>query len=134
MTEAEAWDLLIKALGLFGGLGAIMVAAAGFLSKFMADRSIERHKAELGQETERLKSELSQETETHKFQLKKKEILFTKQIDAAAAYFDLYKSWSPATPIPEKDWHDVLTETVEEFGDMETRLNVYLSVHGVFLS
>jgi hypothetical protein len=60
-------------VGLFGGVGVVTVAAAAFVSKLVADRSIESHKAELGRETEKLKGELAKETETHKLGLKKRE-------------------------------------------------------------
>ena len=59
MTKAEAWSLLLQALGWFSGGAALTIGAAAFFSKLMADHSIERHKAELGWETEKLKGELA---------------------------------------------------------------------------
>jgi hypothetical protein len=58
MTTAEAWDLLLKAVGLFGGVSVVSVALAAYFAKLVADHSIESHKSALGQETERLKGEL----------------------------------------------------------------------------
>jgi hypothetical protein len=67
MTKAEAVSLLMQAVGWFGGLSVVSIGVAAFVSKLIADRSIESHKAQLGQETERLKGELAKETESHKF-------------------------------------------------------------------
>jgi hypothetical protein len=76
VTQAEVWDLLLKTVGLFGGVGVVTVAAAAFDSKLVADRSIESHKAELGRETER------------------REILYQKEIEAASAFIALHRTTS----------------------------------------
>lgn len=134
MTTAEAWDLLLKAAGLFGGVGAVTVALAAYLSKLAADRSIESHKSALARETERLKGELAKDTETHKLKLRKEEILFAKQIEAASAYIDLHQKLRPAFSWPDKDWAEACNEVVEDFGKFETALQNYLKAHGAVLS
>jgi len=134
MTKAEAWSLLVQALGLFGGGAVVTIALAAFVSKFMADRSIESHKAELGRETEKLKGELAKETETHKLNLKKREILYQKEIEAASAFIALHRFIEPKYRHPEMDWDEALDDVVESFSDTENRLRKYIAEYGAALS
>lgn len=129
MTKAEAWGLLIQALGWFGGGAALTIAIAGFVSKFVADRSIERHKALLGQETERLKGELAKETETHKLKLKKQELLFNEQLKAAQAFADVRNSIEPSYR-PGMDFAEAAEAMAEDLPKIENSLVDYLAKYG----
>jgi len=133
MTKAEAVSLLMQAVGWFGGLSVVSIGVAAFVSKLIADRSIESHKAQLGQETERLKGELAKETESHKFSLKKLEIRFDRQIEAALAYSKVYEKLEPHYSHPDKDWDEVLEDVMENFTDIAAKLSQYLAEHSVFL-
>jgi hypothetical protein len=134
MTKAEAWSLLIQALGWFGGGAVVTIALAGFVSKLMADRSIESHKAELGRETEKLKGELAKETETHKLKLKKREILYQKEIEAASAFVALHRFIEPKFRHPDMDWDEALDDVVDSFADTDDRLRKYIAKFGAALS
>jgi hypothetical protein len=134
MTSAEAVGLLMQAVKLFGGIAVVTVGVSAFISKWLADRSVESHKAQLGQETERLKGELAKETESHKFSLKKMEIRFNRQIEAALAYSKVYKKLEPRYSHPDKEWDEVLDEVMENFTDISHKLSQYLAEHSVFLS
>lgn len=134
MTKAEAWGLLLQALGWFGGGAVITIAVAGVLSKYIADRSIEKHKALLGQETERLKGELAKETETHKLALKKQELLYQKELDAASAFIALHRRIEPKYAHPDMDWDEALDDVVDSFTDTEIKLRKYISEYGAALS
>jgi hypothetical protein len=134
MTPAEGWDLVLKALGLFGGGAVLTIAIAGFVSKLMADRSIESHKAQLGQETERLKGELAKETETHKLNLRKQEILYNKQLDAATEFIGLHQTMQPRFSHPDKDWDEACEDVAESFGMYEEWLKAYVRKHGAVTS
>jgi hypothetical protein len=61
----DFWAFLWKAITLLGGLSVISGAVGGFVAKFFADRSIEQHKAALGQETERLKGKRLKRTSSN---------------------------------------------------------------------
>jgi hypothetical protein len=134
MTKAEALSLLMQAVTWFGGISVVTVGIAAYISKWIADKSIESHKAQLGQETERLKGELAKENESHKFALKKLEIRFNRQIEAALAYSKVYKKLEPRYSHPDKDWDEVLEEVLESFTDISAKLSHYLAEHSVFLS
>lgn len=134
MTKAEAWGLLIQALGWFGGGAVITIAIAGFLSKLMADRSIEKHKASLGRETERLKGELAKETETHKLALKKRELLYQKELEAASAFVALHREVEPKYRFPDMEWEDAMDDVVDSFTGTEGKLRKYIAEYGAALS
>jgi hypothetical protein len=134
VTKAEAWSLLLQALTYLGGGALVTIGLAGFVSKFMADRSIESHKASLGQETERLKGELAKETETHKLALKKREMLYQKELDAASAFIALHRFIEPNYAYPDMDWSDAMDSVVESFTDTAIKLRRYISTYGAALS
>jgi len=134
VTKAEAWGLLIQALGWFGGGAVVTIAIAGFLSKFMADRSIEKHKASLGRETERLKGELAKETESHKLALKKQEMLYQKELDAASAFVALHRKVEPKYRYPDMEWEEAMDDVVDSFTDTESKLRKYIAEYGAALS
>ncbi|MCW5694674.1 MAG: hypothetical protein KIT48_20135 [Pseudolabrys sp.] len=134
MTSAEFWNLLLKAIGILGGVGVVAAAIAGFTAKFMADRSIEKHKAALRRETERLKSELGKETETHKLNLKKQEMNYNRQLDAVSEFIALHQSMGPQSSFPGKNWHDVREGILEDFADSESKLKAYRRKFAAVLS
>jgi Flp pilus assembly protein CpaB len=123
MGVAEVWEFVLKALAVVGGIGVVAGAVSAFVAKFFADRSIERHKAEL-----------AQETETHKLSLRKKELLFGKQIDAASEFITLHQQLRPQYSHPDKDWDEACSEVVDEFSKVENKLNAYLAKYGAVLS
>ena len=130
----DFWAFLWKAIALLGGLSVISGAVGGFVAKFFADRSIEHHKAALGQETERLKGELAKETETHKLKLKRQEILFEKELDAAADFSALYRQIEPRFRHPDMDWDEALEDVVKSFTNTEARLRQFIAKHAPVLS
>lgn len=134
MTKEEVFSLLAQVLAAFGGVTVVAVGISAYLSKLIADKTIESHKALLGQETERLKGELAKETESHKFALKKLEIRFSRQIDAALAFSAIYKKLEPRYSHPDKDWDEVLQDVMESFALIASELSRYLAEHSVFLS
>jgi hypothetical protein len=125
MNAAEIWEWVWKTILALGGVGVVVGGFSAFFAKIFADRSIEKHKAILGQETERLKSELAKETETHKLQLKKQEILFNRQLDSVSEFIELHQKIMPHRNYPDKNWHDVREEVIEEFSKSETALEEY---------
>jgi hypothetical protein len=134
MTADQIAALLWKAVAVFGGVSVISVAISGFLAKFLADRSIERHKATLVQETERLKAELGKDAETHKWKLKKNELLFEKEYAAAIAFFELRRKYEPSRKHPDMDWSEVQEYVIESFTDAEIRIAKFIAEHGPVLS
>jgi hypothetical protein len=134
MPWADILDSLWKAIVVLGGGTVVIGAISAFVSKYFADRSIEGHKAQLNKEVERLKGELAKETETHKLKLKKQEMLFTKELDAAVQFFALHKHIRPSYSHPDMDWDEAVEEVARDFTDTEHRLKKFMTEHGPVLS
>jgi hypothetical protein len=98
------------------------------------DRSLEKHKAELNQETEKLKAELGREAETHKWKLRKKEILFEKEFEAASDFFVLRRKIEPRFRHPDMDWSEAVEGVVDDFSTSEDLLRKFIAKHGPVLS
>jgi hypothetical protein len=136
MIIDTAFGIPISIVGaIISGAGAITAFCVTIFSNRSLEKrkaelqlEIERHKWELSAQTEKLKGELSNESESYKFSLKKKEILFDKEIEAATTYFELYAKLEPRYTHPDKDWHEVLEETVEHFANMQSKLANYLAI------
>jgi hypothetical protein len=134
MPWPDILDFLWKAIVALGGSAVLIGAISAFVSKYIADRSIEGHKAQLNKEVERLKGELAKETETHKLKLKKQEMLFTKEMDAASQFFALHKHIRPSYSHPDMDWDEAVEEVARDFTDTEHRLDKFMTEHGPVLS
>lgn len=127
-------DFLWQALAVLGGVGVVAAAVGAVVSKFVSDRLIESHKASLSQETERLKGELAKETETHKLKLKREEVLFSREIDAAVEFSKLRRRIEPSYRHPDMDWDEAMEDVVEDLTDTETVLNKFSAECAPFLS
>lgn len=128
------WDTAIRILALFGGLSVVAGGIAAMVTKFLSERWLEGHKAALQKEVERLRADLAKDQETHKLLLKRKEILFLREIEAAKAFFELYQRVSPTYSFPEKEWADVIEEIIENFGEIEKELGNFVKDHGPFIN
>jgi hypothetical protein len=128
----------------FGGVAVIGGATGALLSKFFSDRMIanhksqldkalEDHKSNLGQETERLKSLLNQDADSFRLQLKKRELLFNKELDTVSIYMKLRRQILPSYSHPEMDWNDACTEAVCSFKAHADRLDLFIAEHGAVL-
>jgi hypothetical protein len=127
-------ETILTVVSALGGSAVIAAAVAAFFGKLFADRSLESHKADLGQETERLKGELAKESETHKLKLKKQELLFQKELEAASDFFALRRKIEPKYRHPDMDWGEALEDVVEAFAKSEDRLQSFAAKYGPVLS
>ncbi len=121
-------------VALFGGGGVVLVAICAFISKFIADRTIEGHKAALNAELERLKNELAKESELHKLKLRKAEILFDRELEAVAEFGTLYRQIMPRYSHPDMGWDDACDDVASRFTTIEEQLENYLTKHAPVLT
>lgn len=110
-----------------------MVAVCAFISNYFANSSLEKRKSELGRETERLKGELAQEAETHKLALKKQELIFNKEVEAASAFIKIHREITPKYSHPDMDWDDACEQVASEFGKTEIKLEKFIVEHGAIV-
>jgi hypothetical protein len=133
-TWGSVLEFVLKALALFGGVGAVSALVGGFVARFYANKSIEKHKSELMKEVERLKGELNTSLETHKGRLRRQELLFAKEVEAASAFFLVRQNIRPDYNHPDKDWHEAMEEVAGNLANIEEQLQKFLTAFGPVLS
>jgi hypothetical protein len=143
-------------IALLGGGGVVLIAICGFLSKFVADRSIEKHKAALNKgledqkaalnqqlegykaalntELERVKSDLSREAESYKLKVRKAEILFDRELQAVSEFGVLYRKIWPEYSRPDMEWEDACDVVAGNFPNIEKHLEDFLTKHAPVLT
>lgn len=133
----DAWQTLILA---FGG-NAALLAVLGFLAKSLIEKLIVRDtkvfEADLKYKTdtqiEKIKSEMNRTLESYKIQLKKSEVFFLRELEAAASLSSLFHSILPSLNHPEMDWHEACDVLAQNLGKVELRLNEFMDKHGAVL-
>jgi hypothetical protein len=101
--------------------------------KSQLDKALEDYKSNLGQETERLKSLLNQDADSFRLQLKKRELLFNKELDTVSTFMKLRRQILPSYSHPDMDWSDACAEAVSSFKAHSDRLDIFIGEHGAVL-
>jgi hypothetical protein len=137
-----------KVVLLLGGSVAVLISIGAaiwaFVSAVAASRMIERRKAQLNTELERTKAELtrelegfkadlSRESEAHKFKLKKLEIIFNRELEAAGEFLKLHQEIEPRYSHFDMGWEDATQEVAESFGTTENKLQTFMAKFGAVL-
>jgi triphosphoribosyl-dephospho-CoA synthetase len=134
----EAWETLLLA---FGG-NAVLLAVLVLLAKSLLEKILVRDtkqfetelKAKADAEIERIRSEYVRNIESYKAQLKKSELLFQIEFEAASSFSALYQSILPKQTNPLMDARDVNTAVARDFGLIEVRLGEFLARYGAVLA
>jgi hypothetical protein len=116
-----------------GGGGAIVFALSNWLGKVWANRLMAREVAKHSGDLEALRSELVRSTESYKIKLKKSELIFQKEIEAASELVFAIREFLPTFRHPDMDWGDACDEIALDFEKIEKRLNVFLARNGVVI-
>ncbi len=117
-----------------GGGGALVFSLSSWLGKVWANRLMIREVATHAQDLAALQSRLTQDVESYKIRLKKSELIFQKEYEAASEFVELFRSFIPTYRYPEMDWYDACDEIAQDFSNIEKTLSNYLSKHGAVLS
>ena len=94
---------------------------------------MENEKNEHSRALEALKNSFHQETESYKIKLKKSELIFEKQFEAASELVALQRSFIPQINFAHMDWEDVVDHYAFSSQKIEEELEKYLSLHGAIL-
>lgn len=132
------WETVLLA---FGG-NAVLLAVLAFLAKSLLEKLIVRDtkvfeselKSKTDSEIERLRSEMTRNIESYKIQLKKSEIFFQRELEAASMFSSFFHSILPGYSNPTMDWSDACDSIAQDFGKIETRLGDFMSKHGAVLN
>ncbi|NWH06036.1 hypothetical protein [Desulfobacter latus] len=119
-------------LASIGGGTAIVFGFSNWLGKVWANRLMEKEKNKHNRELEFLKNTFLKETENYKIRLKKSELLFEKQYEAASELVALHRSFIPQI-FPHMDWGDVVDHYAFSSKKIEEKLEKYLSRNGAVL-
>mgnify|MGYP000888408090 FL=1 len=116
-----------------GGGTAIVFGFSSYLGKIWANRLMENEKNQFLRELETLKNSFLKDSESHKIKLKKSELIFEKQFEAASELVALYRSFIPDIYAKHMDYEDFLDRYVFSSKEIEIKLKKYLAQHGAIL-
>lgn len=133
MSLNEVIEISSVILAAIGGGAAIIFGFSSWLGKVWANRLMIKEKAGYSEELESIKNKLLLEAESYKIKLKKSELIFEKQFDAASKFVALRQSFIPAYEVPNMDWDDACHEIVRNFPEIERELKLFVSRHGAVL-
>lgn len=132
------WESVLLALG----GNATLLAVLGFLAKSFLEKMIIRDtkvfeaelKAKMDSEIEKFKSTLTRDVESYKVQLKKSEVFFGQELEAASTFSSLFHSILSGYSHPQMDWHDACDDIACNFGGIERQLSEFMGKHAAVLS
>ena len=120
-------------LATLGSGGVIVFALSSWLGKVWANRLMAREILQHSKDLETLRNELHRDIESYKIKLKKSEVIFDKEIEAASNLVALIRGFLPTNRYPNMDWHEACDEIAHNFERIESSLNDFLSRYGAVL-
>ena len=134
MTFSDIFEIGGAVMLSLGGASVLIFSFSSWLGKVWAERILSREKAKYAEQLEDFKRNLTLETESHKVRLKKSELIFAKEFDAASSLVSLIKEITPTYSHPQMDWHDACDQMAQSFGKMEGYFRNYIRTNGAVLS
>lgn len=132
------WESVITTglatLAALGGVGLVAGTVAKFASDHASKRWLQAHKGELDTALESHKAKLSKETETHRLTLKRQELIYEREVEAAGAFMRLWRAIWPSYRMPGMDWRDACCDAAGELGRYEQVLEDFLEQHSIAIS
>lgn len=125
----EFFSTGLKVVATLGGIGIVAGGVAAWISQHLSASWLQAHKGELDRQLESHKAELAKATETHKLTLRRQELLFQREIEAADAFMIMRSSIWPQYEHADMDWHDACIRVAEKLADVERALDEFLARH-----
>lgn len=119
-------DWLSGELGKIGLLGIYGLVAGGIgslLSGYLFPSWLQKRKSELDVEAEKIR-----------FKLKRRELMFDRELIAAEAFFQFHDRVLGTARTPDPDWSEAQIIIAERFVSLESQLTKFLEGHGVAIS
>lgn len=129
----ELFELASVILLSLGGGGVIVFTFSSWLGKVWASRLMAAETAKHSQDLERLREELSRNSESHKVKLRKSELIFEKEFEAASQLIALIRGFLPTYRHPHMDWYEACEKIAFDLEEIESGLDIFLSKHGAVL-
>ena len=103
------------------------------MGKIWAEKLMAKESAQHARDLESLRGDLMRETESHKIRLRKSELIFQREVEAASELVALSRHLSPQRWRPGMDWDDVCDDIASDFHLIEKELRAFLAKHGAVL-
>lgn len=133
MLSENIWNVVLAIIASLGGGGIIVAGLAQYVGKIWAERIAERLRAENAKDLERVRSGFLKELEGYKTRLRKSELIFEKEVEAASEFVALVNGIYPERSRPEMDFHDACDDIAMSFSAIEGQLKSYLLQYGAIL-
>ena len=117
------FDAISQAVGVFGGAAAAAALLSAYVGRILSNQVVER-----------LRGELSRDLETHRIRLKKSEIFFEQELNAAKIFVAFTRRMMPRFRHPLMDWHETCDRIASNFESHENFLDSFLADHGAIIS
>lgn len=124
----------LGAVAALGGVGAISAGVAKLVSDHTSKKWLQDNKAKLDLALETHRSELAKEAETHKLSLKRQELIYQRELEAADAFMQAWRVIYPQYRFPDMDWNDACSDVAGVLANVERVLETYLEKHTVAIS
>ena len=125
---------VLSGLAAVGGVAVVAGGVSAWISSYLSSRWLQRHKGLLDRELETHRAELAKETEVHKLTLKRQELMFARELEAADAFMSVWREIWPQYSRPDMDWHEACEDVAERLAAIEVLLEDYLEHHSVAIS
>lgn len=115
----------------------VVAGILGLVAKAFFEKQIQnwlmRAKADLDKELESHKARLQESMESHKWRIRRQELFFEREIEAAEEIQKLCDHVLPTYDHPDMDFQDACEHVYQCFGDTADRIGKYLSKYRVFI-
>ncbi len=126
-------DHILTVLTWFGGGVVVSGLVAKWISDHASQRWLQAHKGQLDQLLDTHKSQLSNEAERLKLSLKRQELIFSREIEAADALIKLHRDLYPKHTRPDMEWTDACEDIALRLGQVESSLDTFLAHHSAVI-
>ncbi len=115
----------------------VVAGTLGFIAKAFFEKQIQewllRAKADLDKELETHKAHLLEQMEAYKWRIKRQELFFEREIEAADQMQIMCDLIMPTFNHPDMDYHDACTHVYQDFGNISEQIRGYLTKYKVFV-
>ena len=128
------WDYVLAAVAAVGGIGVVILGISSWIGKIWTNKIMQGDLNRHSESIEALKTRLASETEKYKTQLRKSELLFGRQFEAANDLTKLIHSIEFSYYDPWMDDYDQFIEHVEGTKEgIAASIEGYLAKHAAIL-
>ena len=133
LLTGSAGVLISICAAIWASVSAVITSRMIERRKAQLNIELERTKADLNRELEGFKADLSKENEAHKLKLRKLELIFNRELEAAGEFLKMHQQIQPRYSHPDMIWDDATQAVAESFGTTENRLQDFMAKFGPVL-